>query len=75
MAIYGPAFPDKPQIEIEYAGSMSQSGHDFPFDRNTVAVNLVVERLTERDDIPLVLTPTRNISMVWAAQSFISSRK
>lgn len=67
MAINGPAFPNKPQIEIQNARCVSQSCHNFPFDRNPVVVNLIVERLTEGNDIPKVLAPTLGIPVVWAA--------
>jgi hypothetical protein len=46
---------------------VSQGCHDFPFDRNPVVVNLIVERLTERNDIPKVLVRSLGILVFWAA--------
>jgi putative intracellular protease/amidase len=65
--INGPAFPNKPQIKIQNARCVSQRSHNFPFDRNPMVVNLIVERLTERNNIPKVLVPSLGILVFWAA--------
>jgi hypothetical protein len=39
LAFEGPAFPLKPQIEIENARSVSESRHNISLNRNSVAVN------------------------------------
>src|SRR6516165_5575451 len=46
-----PRLPDQPNVQIEYPGGVPEKRHDLSLDGNAVLVDLVVEGLTEHDEV------------------------
>ena len=50
----GPAFPDRPDIEIEQARCVGEASDNLPFHGNWVLVDLLVEALAEGNYVSLM---------------------
>ena len=51
-----PGLPNEPQVKVEHARGVSECGDNFPLDRNSMLIDLVIEGFTEGNHVALILS-------------------
>ena len=70
LAVERPGLPNQPQVKVEHARRVSECGDNFPLDRNSMLIDLVIEGFTEGDHAPLILNFDSAVVIITAEPKF-----